>query len=184
MAQDKPDEDPTAVYRTGSDSAPDFTKQPDPNTQGPYDQGAYGQQPGAGQQYPPYDQQSGYGQQPAYGQQYPPPYDQQSGYGQPQYPPPGYGQPQYPPPGYAQPYAAPPTNTMAILALVFAFVFAPVGVVLGFLARKQIKETGEAGDGLALAGIIVGGIFTALIIIYIIFLFVVIAAVGSSIPTG
>ena len=50
---------------------------------------------------------------------------------------------------------------MAILALVFAFVFAPAGIVLGIVARKQIRQTGEEGDGLALAGIIVGGIATA-----------------------
>src|SRR3712207_711248 len=79
----------------------------------------------------------------------------------PQYgPPPGYG---YPPPGY--PVWRRPTNTMAILALVMAFVFAPAGLVLGVIARKQIRETGEEGDGLALAGIIVGGIATALFVL-------------------
>jgi len=58
---------------------------------------------------------------------------------------------------------------MAILALVMAFVFAPAGLVLGIIARKQIKETGEEGDGLALAGIIVGGIATALFALFIVF---------------
>lgn len=51
---------------------------------------------------------------------------------------------------------------MAILALVFGFVFPILGIVFGTIARKQIRETGEKGDGLALAGLIVGIVFTAL----------------------
>jgi uncharacterized membrane protein len=31
-----------------------------------------------------------------------------------------------------------------------------VGIVLGFIALNQIKQTGQAGHGLALAGVIVG----------------------------
>jgi hypothetical protein len=54
-----------------------------------------------------------------------------------------------------------PTNTTAILALVFAFVFPPVGLGLGVSARRTIRRTGEEGDGLALAGIVVGSIGTA-----------------------
>jgi uncharacterized protein DUF4190 len=124
---------------------------------------------------------SGYGQQPpqAYGQQA---YGQQ-GYGQQGYgqqPPPGYG----PMPGYAPGYGAPaygprPTNTMAILALVLAFVFAPAGLVLGIVARKQIRRTGEEGDGLALAGIIVGGIFTAIFVLMLVFMVIAFSAATS-----
>jgi hypothetical protein len=69
---------------------------------------------------------------------------------------------------------------MAILGLVFAFVFPPLGVVFGFMGRNQIKRTGEGGDGLALAGIIVGGIFTAIIVLYIIFVVILIGAAVSS----
>ena len=54
---------------------------------------------------------------------------------------------------------------MAILALVMAFTFAPVGLILGVIARRQIRQTGEDGDGLALAGIIVGGVVTALFVL-------------------
>ena len=43
----------------------------------------------------------------------------------------------------------------------FGFVFGPVGLALGISARRQIRRTGEEGDGLALAGIIVGSISTA-----------------------
>lgn len=106
----------------------------------------YGQQPGeqpAAPQYPdPYGPPTSYGQQPSatpYGQ-----YGQQPGY-----PPPPYGQPQG-------------TNIMAILSLVFAFVFPPVGIVLGHIAKKQIRQTGEQGDGLATAGLVLSYIFTGL----------------------
>jgi hypothetical protein len=74
------------------------------------------------------------------------------------------------------------TNTMAILSLVLAFVFAPAGLVLGIIARKQIRQTGEDGDGLALAGIIVGGIATALFALMIIFFVVAVSTAGSFAP--
>jgi hypothetical protein len=110
-------------------------------------------------------------------------------YGQPAYPQPQYGPPGYPPPGYPPPgYGAPgyppvyvrPTNTMAILALVMAFVFAPAGLILGIVARKQIRETGEDGDGLALAGIIVGGIVTAIFVLFIVLWIVAFAAFADN----
>jgi Domain of unknown function (DUF4190) len=117
----------------------------------------------------------------------PPPYGGQ-GYAQPRYAPPGYPQPGhpqagYPPPGYGAPGYPPvyvrPTNTMAILALVMAFVFAPAGLILGIVARKQIRETGEDGDGLALAGIIVGGIVTAIFVLFIVFWIIAFAAITN-----
>jgi hypothetical protein len=111
----------------------------------------------------------------------------QAGYGQP-YGQPGYGAPGYGQPPYGQPYppygygAGPrPTNTMAILSLVMAFVFAPAGLVLGFVARRQIRQTGEEGDGLALAAIIVGGIFTALFVLALVFFLIALASVGSAV---
>ena len=150
-----------------------------------YGQPGYGQAPEQGQQaygQQSYDQQ-GYGQQPypqpAYGQ--PQGYGQQPGYGQPSYGQSAYGQgtPGYGPPvGYLPQYAR-PTNTMAILALVMAFVFAPAGLILGIIARKQIRQTGEQGDGLALAGIIVGGLFTAFFVLMILFMIIAFAGVAS-----
>jgi hypothetical protein len=64
--------------------------------------------------------------------------------------------------------AARGTNTMAILSLVFAFVFAPLGIVFGAMARKQIASTGEDGAGLAKAGLILGVIFTVIGVLYLI----------------
>jgi len=108
----------------------------------------------------------------------PPPYGEwQDPHQQPTqmaYPAPSYGTPASPPgpPGYgytAYPYPAPaPTNGLAIAALVCALaglavgISAPVGAILGHIARRQIRERGEQGDGMALAGIIVGWILTGI----------------------
>jgi hypothetical protein len=152
---DRPDNDPTAKVDLGK-HAPPPSADPAPS----YDPTAYGQQ------Y--YSPQQGY-QQPGY---------PQSGYQQPGYPQPSAGpygayygyQPQYPPP------PARGTNVMAIMAIVFAFVFSPLGIVFGIIARKQIARTGEEGDGLALAGLIVGAVFTAIMVLYIVFMIVLFAA--------
>jgi len=114
-------------------------------------------------------------QQP-YGQNYDPYAAPSSGVptsGQPGYPAigqsygkqPAYGQPTYGQPGYGYAPVA-PTNTMAILALVFAFIFPPVAIVLGHMAKKQIAQTGEQGEGLATAGLWVGYIFTGLYVAF------------------
>lgn len=52
--------------------------------------------------------------------------------------------------------AAPQTNGMAIAALLLVFFFFPLGIVLGHVARGQIKRTGEGGRGLATAALIIG----------------------------
>jgi len=104
-----------------------------------------------------------YGQPPASGQPYgqPAPYQQQpQGYA---YGAPGYGTPGYGAPGYA-PVAT--TNTLAILALVFAFIFSPAAIVLGHLAKRQIRQTGEQGEGLATAGLWLGYIFTVIGVLF------------------
>ncbi|MFZ2964900.1 MAG: DUF4190 domain-containing protein [Rhodoglobus sp.] len=64
--------------------------------------------------------------------------------------------------------AAAPTNVLAIISLIAAFVIAPVGIILGFIAQNQIKTSGEGGAGLAKAGIILGIVFTVLYVLFII----------------
>lgn len=88
----------------------------------------------------------------------------------------GYQQPPY---GYVP---QPPTNTMAVLALVFAFVFSPLGIVFGIMGRRQIDQTGESGRGLATAGLVVGIVFTALAVLYIVFIVVAFAMLASTTP--
>ena len=53
-----------------------------------------------------------------------------------------------PPPSYRR-----PVNTLATLSLVFAFVFAPAGAILGHLGLAQIRRTGELGRDRALVGV-------------------------------
>ena len=60
-----------------------------------------------------------------------------------------YGQPYPGTPSYPS-YQVVPTNTLAILALIFAFVFPLAGLVLGHVARGQIRVSGEQGDVLAI----------------------------------
>jgi hypothetical protein len=122
-----------------------------------------------------------YGQAPQYGQaQYGQPQYGQPGYGQPQYGQPGYPPPGwYPPPGYGIP-ASRPTNTLAIAALVLCFVFAPAGLITGIVARRQIKQTREDGDGLALAAVIVGGIITGFFVLMIVLWFVAVVALSRN----
>lgn len=74
-------------------------------------------------------------------------------------PPPG----SYPPPGgYGGPVPARGNNNLAVASLVCSVVGlccgvgSIVGIVLGVIAMNQIKQTGQAGHGLALAGVIVG----------------------------
>jgi Domain of unknown function (DUF4190) len=94
--------------------------------------------------------------------------------------PPAGDPPRYAYPAYA-PYPAgyvPPTNTMAILSLVFAFVFAPAAIVFGHVAKRQIGRTGEQGDGLATAGLILGYLFTGLAVLLYGFIALVMLAGG------
>jgi hypothetical protein len=56
-------------------------------------------------------------------------------------------------------------NTMAVLSLVFAIVFAPLGIVFGHLAKHQIARTGQRGGGIATAGLLIGYIVVAIAVI-------------------
>jgi hypothetical protein len=69
----------------------------------------------------------------------------------------------------------PRTNSMAVAAMVcgigqifFWFLAGVPAIVFGHIARRQIRETGEAGDGLALAGLIMGYVGVLLPILLIV----------------
>jgi peptidyl-prolyl cis-trans isomerase B (cyclophilin B) len=84
-----------------------------------------------------------------------------------------------PPPPYYGGYSPPrPTNGMAIASLVCAFLFAPLGIVFGHISLSQIKRTGEDGRGLAIAGLVISYLVTALAIVALVasLLFVTLAA--------
>ena len=59
---------------------------------------------------------------------------------------------------------APPTNGMAVAALILAFVFYPLGIVFGHVARRQISRTHEGGRGLATAALIIGYLQLAVLV--------------------
>jgi eukaryotic-like serine/threonine-protein kinase len=65
-----------------------------------------------------------------------------------------------PPPPYP-----PPVNPLATLSLVFAFVFAPAGAILGHLGLAQIRRTGELGRDRALIGIALSYAFIGLTVV-------------------
>ncbi|MBA4022205.1 MAG: hypothetical protein C0482_07555 [Gordonia sp.] len=161
--------DPTQAYR------PDLNKDVSSGQDsGGYDNGGYPQQA-----YPP---------PPAYGQTY----DPYAG----QYPAPGFG---YGPPnqgvgpqqfgqlGYPQqfPVAGQRTNGLAIAALVcgllpFFCVTSIIAIILGHIGLSQVKDSGgaESGEGLALAGLILGYVF---VVGWVLYFFISIAiAVGNS----
>lgn len=59
---------------------------------------------------------------------------------------------------------------MAIVSLVCAFLFAPLGILFGHMSLSEIKRTGEEGRGLAVA---------ALVISYLVLAFAVFVVVVS-----
>ena len=56
---------------------------------------------------------------------------------------------------------------LAIAAFVLALVAPPGGIVHGHIARRQLRLSGEQGDGLALAGLILGSVLTAAIVLFV-----------------
>ena len=86
----------------------------------------------------------------------------------------------------AQPvYVAPPvetkTNTLAIVSLVTSILgIGIVGIITGHISLSQIKKTHEQGHGLALAGLIIGYIETAALIIGGLIFMLTVLFVGAS----
>jgi hypothetical protein len=67
--------------------------------------------------------------------------------------------------GYYQPVMIQRTNGFAIGALVCGIVpfFGGIpAIILGHVARGQIRRTGERGDGMAIAGLVLGYLWVAL----------------------
>ena len=94
-------------------------------------------------------------------------------YGQP------YGQ------SYGPPVLAPRTNGMAIAALAcgiggfFVFPASIAAVVLGHIARREIRQTGEAGSGMATVGLVLGYIGTVIGVLLIVGIVVAVVFLAS-----
>jgi len=61
---------------------------------------------------------------------------------------------------------------MAIASLVCAFLLAPLGIVFGHISLAQIRRTGEQGHGLAVAGLVLSYLMTAVTVVSVIAMFV------------
>lgn len=112
------------------------------------------------------------GPSPAYGAPQSAPYPGASYGGGGYSPPAGYGYP-----GYGTYPVAPPTNGLATAALVLGLVslaFCVTGipaVICGHMARGQIRASNgtQGGDGMALAGLILGYVVTGIYVVFIVF---------------
>lgn len=73
-----------------------------------------------------------------------------------------------------------PTSTMAVLGLIFGFVFWPLGIVLSVLGLRETRVGGpRAGRGLAIAGLVIS-LLAALVVVILIVTF---AGAASSISS-
>ncbi|GAA1653226.1 DUF4190 domain-containing protein [Microbacterium flavum] len=161
-----------------------------PPTAPTYDTGSYGEpsEPAAPayappSYAPPAYPTSPYGAPPAPGYgatgAYPTGYPVQQSPGAPPVAPYGYG-------GYAP---ARRTNGLAVASMIVSILgiiwVLPLigsvgGAIMGHIALGQVKRTGEAGRGMALAGVIVGWAGTALLVLGVLFFFFVVALGASS----
>ncbi len=158
-----------------------------PGQSGPADSsGQSGPHSQAGPQFGqagPYGQADPYAQPGPYG---PPPSGQAGPYGQAEpYAQPGpyglqFGQPgQWAQPGWQSPSR---TNSLAIAALCCGIAQVIVGplsgipaIVLGVMSMREIRQTGEQGHGMAVAGLVLGIIGLILAVLALILIIVVFA---------
>ena len=104
--------------------------------------------------------------------------------------PPGGGQPpppppNYPPPGYGYGQPSPGYNGLAIASMILGIMWlygvgAILAVIFALIAKRQIRERGQSGGGMATAGIVIGSI-GLLVAIVLIVVFVLAAASEDSI---
>jgi hypothetical protein len=72
------------------------------------------------------------------------------------------------------------TNVLAIVALISAFFVPLAGIITGHIALSQINKTGQPGRGLALAGTVLGYVFTGIFIIIIVVTIIIIGAASNA----
>lgn len=99
----------------------------------------------------------------------------------------------YPPPLGLQVVPAAPTNGLAVASLVCGLagwfllpVIAPLlAVIFGHMARGQIRNSGEGGGGMAVAGLVLGYLSLAVALIaFLVFIVIVLVAVAASSASG
>jgi hypothetical protein len=88
-------------------------------------------------------------------------------------PPLGSMPPPMPQVTYVQQIQTQSTNGLAIASMVLGIVWvwwigSILALIFGFVARKQIRARGQKGDGMAIAGIVLGCVGAATLILFII----------------
>jgi hypothetical protein len=83
-------------------------------------------------------------------------------------------------PAYQPAPMGPRTNVLAIVALILGIVVPVGGIICGPIALSQIKRTGEAGAGLAKAGLIIGIVLTAIELFFIVIVPILIVGAAAS----
>ena len=80
------------------------------------------------------------------------------------------------------------TNSLAVGSLICGigqlFVWTPASiaaVIMGHAARRQIRQNGESGDGMAVAGLVLGWIGIALTLLFV---FIIVVAVAAGTHAG
>jgi hypothetical protein len=109
---------------------------------------------------------------------YPTPYPSAAGYPDPPY----TGDPFDP----YRPLKPPGTNGKAIAALVcslsglvFCGLPSIAGIILGIIAMRETKRTGQDGFGLAVAGLAIGAVIVVLMLIYVVFMVFIVSTSAS-----
>jgi hypothetical protein len=86
---------------------------------------------------------------------------------------------------YSAAFSSQRTNVPALLSLIFGLLgFGVVPIVLGHIARSQIRRTGEPGGGMALAGLILGYVVVSLGVVYILVWVVLLGIVHNATLSG
>ncbi|WP_179476333.1 DUF4190 domain-containing protein [Mycolicibacterium vinylchloridicum] len=125
--------------------------------------------------YPAASYGTSYPPAPAYGSPnigYPPPSAPEPG-GALRYPDPVPQPVVYPPPvavGYPVPVVVRGTNGMAVASFICSLLCMGIlGIIFGHIAVSQINRTGEEGKGLAVAGLVIGYLsMAAVLLIYVV----------------
>src|SRR3954447_25071950 len=80
----------------------------------------------------------------------------------------------------------PKRNQLAIVAFILSFFFGTIGAIMGLLALRQIKRSGERGRRLAISAIVIGAVnlMAALVIGLLAVIFVASTDVSGSVAVS
>ena len=75
---------------------------------------------------------------------------------------------QQPSPAAGAPTKTPPPSIILPLAgLVLVFVFAPLGFIVSIIALRRLNQESAVAKGLAVTGVVIGGLFLAAMLVLI-----------------